>query len=556
MKIRYIPNWHHQTTSVTQIGAAVVYGHGYLARWDYTSPTTVCVRSTREALDWAEIEVGGFCEFNDGLNHLPRPETMMAVFAQDTKLFRNPEGENRWLFTADSFAGGQYQYTLEFTDEAILYHLSYQWKGEAGMLACQVMGSPERKSHFRAEGLFHSSPASHGVYYRRPQHKAVSGHASDHWFSPSAFCFPIKLQEGSWASVSAAPRVEQLKFSSFVTAPNASGDLAFRYDYHSQPPVTGTYEAPATVLRWGAASPFEALKNYAEGLVTLGVLPALVRTPAPWWKGTLVCGWHNQESQGGPVRCTQQVYEEHVAKYESVGIDFDVLTIDDFWGQDHGLWKPDPAKWPDLKGFIAAQHQKNRKVLLWVCIRTNGLPENELYRVGDVKLLDPTNSAYRDRLAQALKGMLGSGPDELDADGIKLDFTGAIPPAGTPQSGQRLDGMEYLYRLFEAIHDAAKAAKPDCLLDFQVANPHFAPFYDMSRINDCFLPYEEALGPMSDRAKIAHAVGFGCRVDMDHPSAENYFEQAGRYGNLSLYLTNRQLDNESWVKTIQRATKG
>jgi hypothetical protein len=60
-----------------------------------------------------------------------------------------------------------------------------------------------------------------------------------------------------------------------------------------------------------------------------------------------------------------------------------------------------------------------------------------------------------------------------------------------------------------------------------------------------------ALKVMSDRARIAHAVGFGVAVDMDAPRHEDYFRHSGEYGNISLYLTNDDLDNPEWVAAIK-----
>ena len=137
------------------------------------------------------------------------------------------------------------------------------------------------------------------------------------------------------------------------------------------------------------------------------------------------------------------------------------------------------------------------------------------------------------------------------ADGIKLDYTGGTPPPGEHKTARELHGMEYLHTQFAAIHDAAKAAKEDCLLDLQVANPHFAALYDMTRLNDFFLPPTQSIRVMSTRARIARTVSFGALVDVDGPRHEDYFRYSHQFGNMSLYVTSDELDNPLWVEAIK-----
>ena len=152
--------------------------------------------------------------------------------------------------------------------------------------------------------------------------------------------------------------------------------------------------------------------------------------------------------------------------------------------------------------------------------------------------------------------MFGSEGDSLDADGIKLDFTGVIPRAGEVKCTKRLYGMSYLYELYKLFHDAAKKVKPDCLLDWQVANPHFAAFHDMTRLNDFFLPDEVALSVMGTRAKIASSVNFGAEIDTDHPGSVEYYENSYKFGNMSLYISNKKLArNDEPIEAIRRTIR-
>jgi hypothetical protein len=76
------------------------------------------------------------------------------------------------------------------------------------------------------------------------------------------------------------------------------------------------------------------------------------------------------------------------------------------------------------------------------------------------------------------------GPDGLDADGLKVDFTQRTP------SGQSLRGhgdgwgIALLHQLLGTIYDAAKAAKPDSLIITHAIHPSFGDVSDVIRLND------------------------------------------------------------------------
>ena len=562
VKVRYVPNWHNKNTPETQIGYMVVTTPYYKASWEYCNPQILEIRGeNQEESEWVQWQIGGYCEGTEG-EHLPNIESFTAVFAKNNLLFAAPTvfqgnddedvANKAASFTVDSYAGGQYTYTFIFGEKHIECQLIYKFQGEITLRKAHIGTlKPEKKSFFQASTIFNPNPMVNGIYYHSLNKKVVVGSTSDKWFTPSAFCFPIQLKSGRWMSVSPAPTLEELQFTSFMTDPGAYGELGFVLDYTSEPTYKEIYHMPSMVLRFASRDPFEALKDYADGLVELRKIEPVVREQQHWWKGVMICGWHNQN---GSSTCTQERYESHVAKYEEVDIPWDILTIDDFWGKEHGIWEVNTEKWPDLRGFIEAQHERNRKVLLWICINTTGLPEDELYKVGEQRLLDPCNPKYLERMKKAFVHMLGDGEGCLNADGIKLDFTGGVPAAGEASCTKKLYGMEYLYTQFKAFHDGAKAVKPDCLLDFQVANPHFAALHDMTRLNDFYLSYDQALEPMRTRAKIAHSVTFGGLVDTDHPEDNEYYRHSHEFGNLCLYLSNEALDTKKEMVEIIKET--
>lgn len=541
-EIKQIPNWHGLPRRESSLRWLSVLTDVYRARWGEDNPYMLYIRGWNdESPDWVEMRIGGYCDLGDEC-HLPLQDTFRPDFDReesrlDTIHTSLPHDKSHKITFSAKSQCGKYTYAVIFCYDHVEFQISYQWDGSAHLSSVRYFGA--LRTRFDADTVFNSNPCAHGIQYTSLRTAIATGSNGDWWFSPAPFCFPMRLRDQSWMSVSVAPSLDSMDFTGFLTEPGIHDDLGFRLAYASLPEYTNSFDAPPLVLRFGASDPFDALRKYADGLVDKGLIEKPCRADANWWKGVMACGWH---AQMGAENCKQSVYERHLQDLENAGIDWDILTIDDFWGKEHGIWRVDTEKWPDLRGFIERQHEVGRKVLLWVCINTDGLPNDELYCVGDMKLLDPLNPKYRQRLAENLHHMLGSGEGELNADGIKLDFTGRTPPSGRPsQCTQELHGMRYLYEVFRAIHDAAKAVKPDCLLDFQVANPHFAALHDMTRLNDYFLPVRMQVPVMETRSKIAQSVTFGALVDTDHPDSAEYFANSYRFGNISLYLTHGYL---------------
>jgi hypothetical protein len=221
-------------------------------------------------------------------------------------------------------------------------------------------------------------------------------------------------------------------------------------------------------------------------------------------------------------------------------------VLDDKWQATYGGNEPDEAKWPDLRGWIAGRHARGQKVLLWwkawdpegvpaeLCIRDpDGTP------VG----LDPTNPATGEFLRVMVTRLLG--PDGLDGDGLKIDFTARTPTGRALTAHGPGWGVALLHRLLAVVHEAAKAAKPDALLITQTPHPAFVDVSDMVRLND-MLRMDDPGPPtvveqMRYRAAVAQAACPELLVDTDDwqvPSREvwrNYLRVKGQLGVPALY---------------------
>jgi hypothetical protein len=541
------------------LGYLAVQSDHYYAAWQIHEPDTLMVRApSGEGLDWLTLRVGAGlqCAGQSGSATTPllHPHNLKTIV--ENWGGGGTSRENLTLiFAADDAEGLRCEVLFTADKIECVYHqrLEQPMRVRHFTWGCTADG---RGTLIGGDRVFNAGPQSHGLYehdWRRPQFIRPD------WFTPPPYCYAFGLSDGTWMAAALESPVGAMPYRLFSTG--AAGDgIRFEVDYDSEPRFEALFSSPPLVFRFGAADALGAIRLHAEGLRADGRSPVVKRESQDWWRGVMVCGWHRQmELQAQEKRkddcCTQAVYEALVAELEAKSIDFSLLTIDMFWGNDHGLWQVDPAKWPDLRGFIDRQHARGRRVLLWVCTNTHGLPDDELLLVGDRRMLDPLNPAWLRRLRSAFETMFGDGEGQLNADGIKFDFTDLTPVAGEQHGTREIHGLDYLHALFSAVYQTAKAVRPDVLMDFQLAHPAFASINDMTRLNDYFLPAGQAVRVMETRAGIAHAAGAGILVDVDGPASEAYFEQSGRFGNISLYIDLKTLGDPAMVNAIQRGIK-
>jgi len=293
----------------------------------------------------------------------------------------------------------------------------------------------------------------------------------------------------------------------------------------------------------------------------------LARSDQPdWWRRPIYCGWGDQvgmslflEGPGAEARalayCTQGLYQRWIDRLDEAGVPFGTVIIDAGWSPA-GVWRADPIKWPDLRGFIARQHARGRKVLLWIGTWLNdGLPDAWCLFAGKTKLVaDPTNKGYRAFLRENVGRLLSDGKDGLGADGFKIDQLAFVPSERVLRGGAQFGrtfalerhpriefagsawGCELLYDLHKQIYDAAKSAKRDCLVSSSIVHPYFEGVFDMVRLHDTESVEVDVLAAMKARADLSSAVHPDAPIDMDdwvhadYGKWLDYTMQSGRYG--------------------------
>jgi hypothetical protein len=415
--------------------------------------------------------------------------------------------------------------------------------------------------------------------------------------TPSPFLFLIgKKNVPSWVSLGLAV---QPGGHSFMGYKYQGGEgFGLMLDYTGYTEVDGEWESPRIILQQTEKDEYVALDKYLEVLCETGCMKEIDRSSTPlWWKMPIFGGWgeqvfhsnrwenffsgqHNDWAHDNVDRfCTQAAYEEMLSTLESKGVNPTILIIDNRWFKNEAHLDVDTDLWPDLKGFIADQHTKGRKVILWVspwgvsmCSKGKDFPISEHMFVNEDNLYDleldtdvfyaackrehkkvrryhplpeptltdanwryvadPQNPAYVERLKTKIEYLLSE--DGLNADGFEFDYTHFLPKYRgtepvTPRDEKTLWGVEALHHLIGIYHRESKAVKEDALIISHTFNPYFNDVIDMLRLQDIYTDQKSVVPQMEHRAKIAHRVAPGCAVHTDQhpmPSLEAWREFA------------------------------
>lgn len=404
--------------------------------------------------------------------------------------------------------------------------------------------------------------------------------------TPSPFLYLMGKKGGSsWVSLGLAV---QPGGNSFMGYKYQGGEgFGLMLDYTGYTRVDGQWESPRIVIQETGHDEYVALDRYLDVLRDTGCMKEVDRSNIPiWWKKPIFGGWGEQVFHSnrwdnffcGDYNdwahdnvdgfCTQAAYEQMLATLESKGVDPTILIIDNRWFKNGAAMDVAEDLWPDLKGFIADQHTKGRKVILWAspwsyCRSAKGkdvpiaehmfvdeddlfdldidtdvfyaackrehrkvrrnypLPEPTLTDANWRYTADPQNPAYVARVKEKIHYLLS--PEGLDADGFEFDYTHFLPKYRgtkpiTPRAEKTLWGIEALHNIIKLYYDAAKEAKKDALIISHTFNPYFNDVVDMLRLQDIYTDMASIVRQMQHRAKIAHRVAPGCAVHTDqHP---------------------------------------
>ncbi len=523
----------------------------------------------------ADLLVASGCDA-DGRTDVPGPvegpfvsrgsEGVEVSWRASTSLW--PQVTYRFFCRPESF-----RYAYRVCGRGVVDRALYFCYRKCAGAGAMPVGGPMRASTAYFLSLWDPEPNSLQKQRFSPGERAVISVTGDtdcyggNWFfTPGPFCYALEVRAG-WLAVGLVARPGEMHFTEFEAVPGDGFGLALRYDGHAL--VRDKWDSPVLEFM-AAADEYSALGTYCSQVARAGGWRLQSREPEAWWMEPIFCGWGEQcvlagltenGVQGQTVRAadfsTQQHYEAFLAELEEQGIYPGTIVVDDKWQEAYGTNTPDPIKWPDMAGFIAAQHARGRRVLLWLkAWDPEGLASEEciLDREGRPLAADPTEPRYEARLRKAVRSMML----DLGADGFKLDFTHKMPAGAGMRSAGGLWGVELLRRLVQIIREEMRQVRPDAVLVTHTANPAFADLVDVLRLNDvpqCPGQNKSYLAAMEHRARVARCAG-DWLIDTDNwPSPDRssfleYVRVQPRLGIPSLYYVTRirwQTPGEPWL---------
>lgn len=355
-------------------------------------------------------------------------------------------------------------------------------------------------------------------------------------FTPAPWCFAAALDD-QWIGLSLVAPIEEQTFTSYHYLPVTAG-FSLRLDYEGQTAVAGTFRTPELVLHLGGGTPEDVLARHRELLDAAGVVPARTAERPAWWAGTIFCGWGAQcaiaarTGQAPQPLATQANYDRFLETLAEQGIVPQTVVIDDKWQESYATCRPDPAKWSDLRGWIAKRHTGGQRVLLWwKAWDHEGAPVEACITdaAGDAVALDADSPACVELITDAVEYMLSA--EGLDADGFKIDFTARTPSGSSLQHSGPRWGAALLHEQLRLVYDTAKRVKPDALIVTHTPDPAFLDVTDMIRLNDVLRDDRAEPGyvsrHMAYRAGVVRSVVPELGIDTDGWMMPSYAEWLG-----------------------------
>lgn len=278
------------------------------------------------------------------------------------------------------------------------------------------------------------------------------------------------------------------------------------------------YRIPRVIVAF-PEDEYSAITDFRRHLEELGLYtpcrPSWDELPE-WWKYPQFCTYGDQliERRVGQLIDDAWVREFVDRSERDFGVEHMVICIDDSWQLPHSIGPAvDTKRFPDLRKLIDDMHARGHRVMLWYTPMfektSNGIPS----RAAELGVLsaDAMTSPYFDNfpgcyaidytsdgaeqfLRETAEILFGDGEGQLNADAVKLDFLANLrdPAKATSYAHPELGiGMREYYRYYSLFRSAAKAVKPDVMLNATLNDPRFEHLIDVSRLHDTHSGEEE-----------------------------------------------------------------
>ncbi len=411
------------------------------------------------------------------------------------------------------------EYVLEVQGQTARYFIRVEGEGRVDSLRFFRCGAK-----YEAAGYL-LPVANHADYTRNLRMITEESTIELGYFAPPCYCYPFYMAGcDGWVGVGLAARAGQYNFHQFLYRNQNQDACGFEVPLYGQTTVSGVWESQSLLFTAGQDA-YAVIAAYAAWHYDSGWCKKADRENLPdWWKKPIFCGWGEQaalQKTGGGNQgdyATQDAYEGMMEKLDEYGLQPGVVIIDDKWQTKWGVPLPDPARWPDLRAFADAQHQKGRKVVLWFrSWYPEGLDADECIEyLCTACAADPTSTAYQARMQGIVHTLLSDDEGCYNCDGFKIDFANCMPLGKYVSAHEKgVYGVELLKRLFTLMHDLAKAQKSDALVNCSCAHPYFDEVTDQARMHDYWGTMRSAPEIFTHRARLCAAALPGVPLDMD-----------------------------------------
>ncbi len=313
---------------------------------------------------------------------------------------------------------------------------------------------------------------------------------------------------------------------------------------------------PSLVFTFGQ-TPAMTLLSYHLALRQMGEapLPPGAGQPPRWWSWPMVDTW-GQQLVVGAARTSHKYTTAWVERFVNTwrsrfGVKHFTVILDSQWQARLGFATPS-SRFGGVSGMrrlIQRLHGEGLKVVLWWPLWRSQS------RTGQRTLLDPTARDFPQLITSQMDELLGTGPADLGANGLKLDWGFLVPPPtaeriSRPQLGI---GAALLLRYMRLLSGAAWRADPQALIDASAVAPQFGGTEDTLRLYDA-----ARASTWSYRAAIVSAVDPNRLIDgdgwhLDRSQAVAHTVESAVFGIPAMYYATRWSGGERIPLTLARA---
>ena len=313
---------------------------------------------------------------------------------------------------------------------------------------------------------------------------------------------------------------------------------------------------PSLVFTFGR-TPGLTLLSYHAALARMGEapVPGNASHPPAWWAWPMVDTW-GQQLVAGAARTSQRYTAAWVQRFvqqwrQRFEVRHFTVILDAQWQARLGYAIPS-ARFGGVQGMrqlIRRLQAQGLKVMLWWPLWKQESSHGRRSRV------DPTSPTFPALITRQMDELLGTGPGELGANGLKLDWGFLVPPPNL----ERIDrpelgiGAALLLRYMRLLSGAAWQADPQALIDASAVAPQFGATEDTLRLYDA-----ARASTWSYRAAIVSAVDPNRLIDGDgwrlsRSQAVAHTVESAVFGIPAMYYATRWSGGHPISLTLARA---